>query len=335
MKFCIVAEVRELHKSLIPGTNIYNDYVSMKSMLDLVEGIRNLGYDCEFLGGIDKLYEIYKQGINYKEIIFINYNYGLPAQYKRVQSPALLELMQAKYSGSDPFCSLLVNDKAYCKKILSTSNIYSPKGKLLCNEKETTKYFENIDLNLPLVVKPNAEGSSLGIDKQCFCTSYNAAKKKVCDLLKKFPQVLLEEYIEGYECTIWMIGNNNIFPFLKPLILSCNGKYYFENKIFTLNDKATHNRAYNLPTNILPSAVIENLERISKQIFNELGLRDYARIDFRINKNEIYFIEANALPIFSKTSEIGAISKLYSITYDEICKILVNTIIKRLMRQTD
>lgn len=335
MKFHIVAEVREDHPSVSLGEKVYNDYVSQKSMMDLANGITNLGYNCKYLGGMEKLYQIYKNNSFSKDTIFINYNYGLPAQYKRVQSPALLELMQAKYSGADPFTSLLVNDKAYCKKILLNINVSSPKGHLLCNVSDTKAFFASTDMILPLVIKPNMEGSSLGIDEQCFCNSYDAAKEKVCNLLKEFPQILVEEYIEGYECTVWMIGNGTDFPFLKPLIISSSHKYYFENKIFTLNDKSTHNRKYDLPSNILPTLIVAKLESLSKQIFNELGLRDYARIDFRINNNIIYFIEANALPIFSKTSEIGAIMQLYHISYDEICHILVDTLLKRLMSKTN
>lgn len=335
MEFCIIAEVRESHPSFILGEKVYNDYVSKKSMLDLAESITNLGYACKYLGGIEELYQMYKNKTYSEDTIFINYNYGLPSQYKRVQSPALLELMQAKYSGADPFASLLVNDKAYCKKILSNIHIASPKGHLLCSISDANIFFTSTNLALPLVLKPNMEGSSLGIDEQCFCTSYDAAKEKAYILLEKFPQVLVEEYIEGYECTVWMIGNGLEFPFLKPLIVSSREKYYFENKIFTLNDKATHARNYDLPSNILPTSLVTKLESLSKQIFNELGLRDYGRIDFRINNNKIYFIEANALPIFSKTSEIGAITQLYSISYENICHILVETLLKRLMGKTN
>lgn len=335
MDFCIIAELRESHHGFSIDDKVYNDYVSQKSMIDLENGISSLGYNCKYLGGMDELYQMYVNKSFSNDTIFINYNYGLPAQYKRVQSPALLELMQVKYSGADPFVSLLVNDKAYCKKILSSKNILSPKGHLLCNISDINTVFSSKNIEPPFVIKPNMEGSSLGIDEQCFCISYDAAKEKICNLLNKFPQVLMEEYIEGYECTVWMIGNGSDFPFLKPLIISSTHKYYFENKIFTLKDKSTHNRNYDLPSNILPSFIITKLESLSKQIFNELGLRDYARIDFRINNNGIYFIEANALPIFSKTSEIGAIIELYSLSYEEICHILVKTLQKRLMGKTN
>lgn len=332
MKFYVIAELRERYPTLLEGTKIYNDYVSEQSIKDLVTGISDSGYDCEYLGGMKELYQMYKENTYSDDMIFINYNYGYPAQYKRVQCPALLELMNVKYSGADPFASLLVNDKAYCKRILSEINIPIAQGILLHNLDEMNDLFNKSDLILPLVVKPNLEGSSLGIDEKCFCTTYDDAKDKIKSLLDKFPQVLIEEYIEGYECTVWMLGNNGDFPFTKPLILCCNQKYYFEDKIFTLNDKANHNKTYDLPENILPRTLLDNLNAMSKQIFCELKLRDYGRIDFRIKNNKPYFIEANALPIFSKTSEIGAIMDLYSISYNEICKLLVKVLLKRLMR---
>lgn len=331
MKYYVVAEVRESYPSLIATEKVYNDYVSKKSMLDLVEGMCNKGYDCEFLGGIKELYNIYVNKIPHDDIIFINYNYGLPAQYKRVQGPALLEMMRAKYSGSDPFVSLLVNDKAYCKKILSQTHILTPNSCLLCNKREINTYLNNQNLSTPLVLKPNMEGSSLGIDEECLCLSYEAAIKKAEQLLRDFPQILAEEYIEGYECTVWIIGNPPDFPFIKPLIISSNKQYYFQQKIFTMKDKANHVKDYDLPSNILPFSIIQNLESLSKKIFSELGLRDYARIDFRIYNGQVYFLEVNALPIFSKTSEIGAITELYNISYADICNILVNVLQKRLV----
>ena len=74
MKFCIIAEVRESHPSFSLDEKIYNDYVSQKSMLDLEKGITNLGYDCKYLGGMEKLYQIYKSKSYAEDTIFINYS---------------------------------------------------------------------------------------------------------------------------------------------------------------------------------------------------------------------------------------------------------------------
>lgn len=108
IKYRILAEVREEHDNLLNQDVIYNDYVSKKSMIEMAEGISSLGYDCEFIGGMTKLTELCNNKPDVSNTIFINYNYGYPSQFKRGQSPILLEMNHAKYTGSDPFVSLLV-----------------------------------------------------------------------------------------------------------------------------------------------------------------------------------------------------------------------------------
>ena len=315
MKYYIVAEVREDHENLSDKDSVYNDYVSRKSMLDFAEACKKNGYDCKFIGGMDSLLEIKRSGKDLSECIFINYNYGYPSKFKRAQSPILLETMRAKYSGSDPLTSLLVNDKAFSKKILSNI-VKSPKSILvLCDDDINNIGIDS--LKLPIVVKPNSEGSSLGIDTDSFCLTYETAKNKAKSLINTFDQILIE----------------NKYELVQPLIISTNGVYYFENKIFTMNDKANRIRSYSLPNSVLSTTLINELIEKSMKIFEELGIRDYGRIDFRIFNNDIYFIEANALPIFSQTSEIGKICEMCNITYDSICKKMITTIEERLMSE--
>lgn len=331
MRYVILAEIRENYPSLIKGKKIYNDYVSQKSMLDFCETLNKLGFQCSFLGGMRELFAIYQSHADISNTVFINYNYGLPASYKRTQCPTLLELMNAKYSGANPFTALLVNDKEYTKRVLRSADILSPASVLITTVEHLQDKLNKSQIPVPLVVKPNCEGSSLGITKDSLCKDYTTAKTIACNLLKQFKEVIIEQYIAGYECTVWIIGNVDNIRLVAPLLISENGNYYFEHKIFTMQDKAFGIRQYSLPEEVLSNKLVCQIKQIAKTIFTELGLQDYARIDFRINNGTIYFIEANALPIFSQTSEIGKISQLYNISYEEICKLVIETINARLM----
>lgn len=333
MKYYVLAELREEHESLLKTKSVYNDYVSEKSMNDLVAACLHNGYDCEFLGGIDSLKKHINECQNIEDCIFINYNYGTPAKYKRGQCPIFLESINAKYSGSDPLTSLIVNDKHFCKKLLK-NKVNVPKGFLLLSKKDINDTpFEA--LNYPVIVKPNAEGSSLGIDENSLCNSTNSAKNKALSLLKCYSPVLIEEYISGFEVTVWIIGNKNNYKLIQPLVLSSDNKFYFENKIFTANDKANHTRNYSLPDSVFSKSTVSEIISCAKKVFEELGIRDYGRIDFRVCNNVIYFIEANALPIFSKTSEIGEIEKLCKESYNDICKKMIEVITDRLVSETN
>lgn len=331
MKYYILAEVREDYRSLLDGTNIYNDYVSKKSMLDLCEAIKSLGFACTFIGGMKALFSLYQRQTDTSDIIFINYNYGLPAPYKRTQCPTLLELMGAKYSGADPFVALLVNDKEFTKRVLWATGICTPSSILVNHSENIQSRLSKAMLPLPLVVKPNCEGSSIGITSESLCNDYSIAAKIAKKLLSKHPEVLIEEYIAGYECTVWIIGNPGDFRLVAPLLISEKGNFFFEHRIFTMQDKANRIREYSLPDKTLGADRVNKLKQISEKIFTELGLRDYARIDFRITNDQIFFIEANALPIFSQTSEIGKITQLYNISYKKICELVIDTVTTRLM----
>ena len=335
MKFSILAEVREDYPSLIDGAMVYNDYVSKKSMLDFCGAINALGYECTFFGGMKALFAAYKSRADISDTIFINYNYGLPAPYKRTQCPTLLELMGAKYSGADPFIALLVNDKEYTKKVLQSTGICAPASILVTPSENVYNKLSKAKLSLPLVVKPNCEGSSLGITADSLCSDYTTATKIAKKLLPQYREVLIEQYIPGYECTVWIIGNPGNFYLVAPLLISVKGNYFFEHRIFTMQDKANRVREYSLPDEKLGADKVEEIKQISEKIFIELGLRDYARIDFRIFNDRIFFIEANTLPIFSQTSEIGKITQLYNISYEKICELVITSITTRLMAQTN
>ena len=335
MKYIILAEVRENYPSLIKSDSVYNDYVSKKSMLDFCDSLNKIGYNCTFLGGIKELFHLYQSKTDISDIIFINYNYGLPAAYKRTQCPTLLELMKAQYSGSDPFTSLLVNDKEYSKRVLRSIGISSPDSILIFDIDNIGEKLVAQNIMPPFVVKPNCEGSSLGITDDNLCDNFKKVENVAKNLLKDFSEVIIEKYVPGYECTVWVIGNPDKFHLVAPLLISQNENFYFKRKIFTMQDKANKVRRYALPNGILSNEIIKQIKQISKSIFIELGLRDYARFDFRITDNKIFFIEANALPIFSKTSEIGQITKLYNISYENICSLLIQTINERLMTKTN
>lgn len=335
MKYCILAEVRENYPSLIAGEKIYNDYVSKQSMLDFCEAINNVGFSCTFFGGMKELFAAYQKQIDITDTIFINYNYGLPAAYKRTQCPTLLELMNARYSGADPFAALLVNDKEYTKKILRSAGIITPSSILVTRGDILNNKLHTSEIPLPLVVKPNCEGSSLGITNDSLCDDYDTAEIVAENLLSQYSEVIIEQYIAGYECTVWIIGNPGAFRLIAPLLISEKGKYYFEHRIFTMQDKANRIREYSLPEERLSASTLHKIKHISKTIFSELGLRDYARFDFRIDNDNIYFIEANALPIFSQTSEIGKITQLYEMSYEDICKLVIESINERLMTKTN
>src|SRR5699024_4087830 len=93
---------------------------------------------------------------------------GMDQNYSRAQAPLLLEILGASYSGSDVFSSVLMNNKHFCKQALRSLDILMPKS-CIVNRQLVVKEKYIKDWQYPLFVKPNCEGSSLGISSENVC----------------------------------------------------------------------------------------------------------------------------------------------------------------------
>ena len=323
-KIIIIADCREDFPSTIEGKH-YNDHYSKKSVMEIQQAIINLGYECNFVGGINILIDYLNSKQIYKDTLFLNFSDGLTQKNRRMQAPLLLELMNAKYSGSDPFVVGAVNDKYFTNKFLKEHHIHVPNCVLY---KEWT---ERIVLEYPVVVKPNSEGSSIEISQSSICYNSLEANQQSLRLISKGYTPIIEEYIEGYEVTNFLIGNAGNFVLNELIISEYENKIYFEELVFGQEEKSSGKRRQHVLTNENAIFPVEPIKEQSCKIFNLLGLFDFARIDYRISHDgKPTFIEVNSLPVFSYTSEIGTICTFYNKSLEQILDLLINTAKERL-----
>lgn len=243
-------------------------------------------------------YSRYLELKNRIRIVF-NIAEGLPGPSRESQIPLLLEMLKIPYSHSGPLTHAISLDKTLTKKVLITDGIKTPKFQLLKNRNE--KYDSH--LQFPLLIKPNAEGSSLGIFNENMVFDKVKLFERINWLFHQFDEpVLIEEYIDGREFTVSVLGNDpprvlpiveqnfDIFPENMPHFASYEAKWLFED---TLPDPTT---AYFCPAQI-SLGLKEKIEQMSLKIFHILDCKDVARIDYRIdNQENIYFLEINTLP---------------------------------------
>lgn len=117
----------------------------------------------------------------------------------------------------------------------------------------------------------------------------------------------------------------------EPIICEYNGVQYFDSFVFGLEEKANHLRKEFLACNVLDKAQIKKICQSAKLAFEALSMRDFARVDFRLQKNgKLFFIEINGNPVISKTSEIGVISSELNIPYGEIISNIIRAALKRM-----
>jgi D-alanine-D-alanine ligase len=227
------------------------------------------------------------------DIVF-NVAEGFRGRNRESQVPALLELLDIPYTGSDPATLSLALDKALAKKVVRAAGIDTPNFQLMTTGRERLdKQFTR----WPLMVKPVAEGSSKGVVSKSVCNNEAELREVVKEMIERYKQpALVEEYIGGREFTVGLLGERRP-EVLSPMEIVFTDKsdatpiYKFEDKL-EANDRIR----YEVPAKLTP-AQLERLRAAARGAFMALGCRDVARIDFRMDEDErIYFLECNPLP---------------------------------------
>lgn len=232
------------------------------------------------------------------DIVF-NIAEGFLEVSREAQIPAILDMLNIPYSGSDPLTLSICLDKARTKEILSYNKIATPKF-IITNSLDELNY---INLKFPMMVKPNAEGSSKGIFTSSFVRDEEELKKEVSRIYNEYNQsVLVEEFLPGREFTVALIGNGSDVEVLP--IVEINYKEFPEDFIpiysyeakWILDTKENPLDIYSCPAKISKS-LEEKIKSICLKTYKVLNCRDWSRIDVRLDsKGEPNIIEVNPLP---------------------------------------
>ena len=146
--------------------------------------------------------------------IAFNIAEGRSGRGREAETPALLNLLGIPFTGSDETTLCVALDKALCKRLLSTYRIRTPKSRVFLKEGD----IRTGGLRFPLIVKPNAEGSSKGIPDACVASDRAELHSLVERSLKLYGgPVLAEEYIAGREFTVGLLGNGETLRVFPPM----------------------------------------------------------------------------------------------------------------------
>jgi D-alanine-D-alanine ligase len=224
---------------------------------------------------------------------------------------ALLNLMDLRYTGSSPAGLILAGDKTLTKKVLAFHGIQSAKFATVFRGQLDWAH----EINFPLLVKPPQEDASLGITQKSVVHDV----KELLDVISTTQQeyqspVLVEEFIDGREFYVGVIGNSNAealpiveldfskFPAGLPKIASWEAKWGDEGDEKGAEFEGTKSV---FPTD-LSEELTQKIQRVAIDAFQALRLRDYSRIDLRVTADEeIFVIEANPNCYLEKNSEFA------------------------------
>jgi D-alanine-D-alanine ligase len=255
---------------------------------------------------------------------------GLSGRNREAQVPALCELVGVPYTGSDSATLALALDKALCKRILKQHDIRTPEFQVMTSGRE--KLSPVLAQKFPLIVKPNAEGSSKGIASTGVVDDEASLRVAVRDILERYRQpALIEEYIAGREFTVGLLGDKR--PRLLPPMEICFKDTSRTRPVYDYEIKQEWEKhvRYECPAK-LSAAELKGVERAALRTFAALDCRDVARVDMRMNEHgEVYVLEVNPLPgLTPDYSDLVLISKAAGLDYRTLIAEILAGALRRL-----
>ena len=272
--------------------------ISLLSGKGVMRALKNLGYPAKAILVNDDLSKLVQDLKRFKPDVIFNALHGRGGEDGCIQG--LLNWMKIPYTHSGVMASSIGMDKEMTRKMAMQMKVPVAKGSL-----KTKEEFQK--MKLPLVVKPNDEGSSIGVS----LILKEADRKKV-----KWPKnkkLLVEEYIPGRELSVAVLDGQALG--IVELVPN-KGWYDFQNKYQAGAVK-----------HLLPAPVSKSIEKklcqYAEKMHNALGARGVTRSDFRLDKNRIVFLEINTNPGMTATSLVPDMARLKNLSYEDLIKKLI------------
>lgn len=244
------------------------------------------------------------------DIVFLGLH-GANGEDGRVQ--ATFDLMGIPYTGTDYRSSAIAMDKSLSKQLFRMAGIPTPKG-------ITAKNGQQIDpasVPYPCMVKTTCGGSSVG--------TYRVEKPEdlpqaLDDAYSFGDDVIIEQFVSGREFSVGVV-DGKAYPIIE--IAPIHGFYDYKNK-------------YQAGTTIetcpadLPKELTQKMQHYAEMVFEALGMRSYARMDFMLDTEtlEMYCLEANTLPGMTPTSLLPQEAAALGMSFEDLCEELIRVSLK-------
>jgi D-alanine-D-alanine ligase len=300
-----------------------------KTESNVLGALGELGHTTEHLAIFDDL-DLLRQKLQSFEPDVI---FNLADQFKNNRAfdqaiVSFLEMHGVPFTGCGSTGLTLCKHKGISKKILSYHRIHTPAFVIIGRGKRIARPAR---LRFPILIKPLKEEASLGISQASFVANDEQFKERVQFIHEKFAtDVIAEEYIEGRELYVSLLGNHRLqeFPIRELVFREVPPD---EPKIATYKAKwdEEYRKRWGLQNQFaegLDPLVVRNIQQLCKRIYRLLTLDGYARLDLRLTAaNEVYFIEANPNPILAADEDFAQSAAQSGLAYPQL--------IERILRQ--
>lgn len=274
------------------------EHYSLKHVSLVSESLRAAGHEVAVIEGDVHIFESLRRALPADAAstapgsaapggLVFNMAYGIQGDARYTHVPAMLEMCGFPYTGSTPLGHALALDKVITKILMVEAGVPTPAWKVMHAAGQSSA-----GLRFPLVVKPLHESTSYGLR-----LAHNQAEldDAVANIVTKYQQAaLVEEYIDGREVCIGLLGNEPM-EFLPTVELDFGNR---ELKLNTWDDK--YHKRVDEPRKVCPAPIEDKfrdeLNQLALATFRACHLRDYARVDIRIDPSgKPFVLEINSM----------------------------------------
>lgn len=270
----------------------------MKALAALGHEAQSLDFDGRF---VDAIREI-------RPDVVFNALHGTGGEDGTIQG--VLEWLGIPYTGSDLTSCALAIDKHLTKKLLAAEGLPTPAWDTFDLSGGTLPLLPG-SLNLPLVVKPRASGSSAGVS---IVRTHEEWTKAMIAVAPKTTQILAEEFVAGREFSSGILGEEPL-----PLVeIIANDDFY------TYDAKYKPGGSRHLVPAPIDADLTARLQMLALSVHRLLGLRDYSRTDFMVTREgRPYILEINALPGLTPLSLLPDEARVAGISFEALIERLI------------
>jgi D-alanine-D-alanine ligase len=304
-----------------------------KTERDVFKALTENGYDVSLLGLHDDIMALPREVERAGPDVIFNLTEVFKNKASLDKNVAwLFEILDVPYTGASPDGMLICNNKALSKKILTFHRIKVPDFYCFARN-HRIKPPKRLDF--PLIIKPLCEEASRGISQSSVVDNVDALVDRVKYIHDKMGfDAIVEEYIDGREIYIGVLGNGRI-TVMPPVEMKFGQVPEDEPRIATY--KAKWDNEYrkrwgikNVLVGRLPEGMEKRISDICRRAYKALNLRGYARFDLRVTSDfKIYVLEANANPCLAKDEDFAQAAQKAGFYYNKLIQKIVNLAFNR------
>lgn len=259
--------------------------------------------------------------INFDNIILYNFARDGIREGKKSLIPAFCDLYSIKYTGSNPFVISLLRNKFIYSKYLEMMGITIPASMRYMNY----EFINDNTFAFPkrYIIKNNTESASIGLSERNIIEANSiydlySKVKRISEEIKS-SDIIVQEYISGNECEVFVIKHKNQYYAFSPIMLIIHNS-----EILTDSISDNYEYSFELLSNKYSQAICNNIQRITERAAKYLNISGHARFDYRIDlEGNAYLTDIAGTPYITRHSSIDYLfTSILNLEYSDIFKLI-------------